>query len=205
MTDPDFTIHAPETWERMQNRYQSEETPWDDPTPPPEIIALAERLEPGRALDLGCGYGRSSLYLAQRGWQVDGVDFVAEAIAGAKKRAETAGVSVRFHHADVTDLSFLEPPYQLAFDVGCAHALDEAGLRAYHQHLSRLLEPGATYALYARLREDSPSEDGPRGLDEAVLYRIFEQNFALTKAEHGLTVMSEDNQWQSAWYWFERI
>ena len=30
---------------------------------------------PGRALDLGAGEGRNSIWLAQRGWQVTAVDF----------------------------------------------------------------------------------------------------------------------------------
>ena len=41
-----------------------------------EVVALPL----GRALDLACGEGRNSLWLAQRGWQVTGVDFSAEAI-----------------------------------------------------------------------------------------------------------------------------
>ena len=39
------------------------------------MIAAASSLPPGRALDLGCGYGRTAILLAQHGWRVDGVDF----------------------------------------------------------------------------------------------------------------------------------
>lgn len=70
----------------LQQRYQRGDLPWDEPLPPPEIIALAERLPPGRALDLGSGTGRASIYLARCGWTVDGIDFVPEAVALADAR-----------------------------------------------------------------------------------------------------------------------
>ena len=50
----------------------------DDPS---ELLEseLAD-LEPGRALDLGCGAGRASIWLADRGWRVTGVDFSTAAL-----------------------------------------------------------------------------------------------------------------------------
>ncbi|HLC22154.1 MAG TPA: class I SAM-dependent methyltransferase [Candidatus Nanoarchaeia archaeon] len=48
-------------------------------------------------LDLGCGTGRYSLILAQRGYQVTGTDLSADMIALAKKRASDARVNVDFH------------------------------------------------------------------------------------------------------------
>ena len=58
----------------------------------PVFRALLERgLLQGRTriLDLGCGPGRASIYLARLGWQVDGVDFVPQAIATARQRARS--------------------------------------------------------------------------------------------------------------------
>ncbi len=42
---------------------------------------------PGRVLDMACGEGRNSIWLAQHGWQVTGVDFSAEAITKARALA----------------------------------------------------------------------------------------------------------------------
>ena len=104
----------------MQQRYRAHDVPWDQPLPPPEIIALADELPPGKALDLGCGPGRTSIYLAQRGWQCDGIDFVPEAIALAQERAAQAGVAdhARFTVGSVTHLEGMAPPYDLAIDIG---------------------------------------------------------------------------------------
>lgn len=43
--------------------------------------------KPGRALDLGMGEGRNTIYLAQQGWQATGVDLSDVAVAQAKARA----------------------------------------------------------------------------------------------------------------------
>jgi len=47
-----------------------------------EVAALS----PGRALDLGCGAGRSAVWLADHGWHVTGVDFSEVAIGLARER-----------------------------------------------------------------------------------------------------------------------
>lgn len=191
---------------RLAARYAEGDTPWDDALPPPEVQTLTAELSPGRALDLGCGLGRTSIYLAQRGWQVDGVDFVELAVHGAAKRAAAAGVQVQFHCLDVRNLDKFKPGYNLAIDVGCAHALDAAGLEAYHAHLKRLLAPGASYLLFARLADPADeAADAPSGLDEALLRRTFSNGFRLVQADHGITEMAEDKRWRSAWFHFQRL
>ena len=193
-------------YERFVTRYESGEVPWDDSLPPPEVQALVSDLPVGRALDLGCGYGRTSIYLAQHGWHVDGIDFVPQAVAEATQRAMAAGVAqqVRFHHASVTDLAFLEGPYSLAVDIGCMHALDDVGLQSYRDGLLSLLAPGATYLLFVRLRDESEvAETGPRGILEGEVYDLFKDTFHLTKKEYGLTTAEGKAPWRSGWFWFQ--
>lgn len=71
---------------------------------PPEVLDTVATLTVGRALDVGCGFGRAALYLAHLGWQVDGVDLVPEAIAEASARATRAGLAdiAHFHVGSVT-------------------------------------------------------------------------------------------------------
>jgi SAM-dependent methyltransferase len=196
--------------ERLRERYAAGETPWDHELPPPEVIATLPDLPAGRALDLGCGYGRAAVYMARHGWRVDGVDFIDLAIAGAQRRAEAAGVADRaqFHVGPVTDLSYLSGPYDMALDVGCMHNLDEAELRAYEAELARLLRPGGLYLLFAHLRGDPVEYDSdgrPRWLVEETLHKIFQTNFNLDKAEYGQTQMPDQDPWPSAWFWFSRL
>ena len=54
-----------------------------------------------RALDLACGEGRNSIYLAQRGFEVRGVDISPRGLDRARRRAAEVGVSVDFVEADL--------------------------------------------------------------------------------------------------------
>ena len=42
--------------------------------PSPLLVETAQKLKPGRALDLACGAGRNAIWLAEHGWQVTAVD-----------------------------------------------------------------------------------------------------------------------------------
>ncbi len=66
-----------------------------------ELLAVyANGLKPGRALELGCGAGRNAVWLAERGWQVTGVDFSSAAVERGRKLAGQAGVTLEFEVAD---------------------------------------------------------------------------------------------------------
>ncbi len=61
---------------------------WDTGLTPPEVETLMKgRRNGGRALDLGCGTGTTSIYLAQYGYDVVGVDFSSKAIEQAREGA----------------------------------------------------------------------------------------------------------------------
>ena len=156
------------TFDSMQQRYRAHDVPWDQPLPPPEIIALADALPPGKALDLGCGPGRSCLYLAQRGWRCDGVDFVPEAIALAQQRAAEANLTdhVRFTVGSVTHLEGMEPPYDLAIDIGCMHNLRGADLDAYAAEVARMVRSGGLYVLFAHLAAEGATDAERHGLTD---------------------------------------
>ncbi|MFO7662886.1 MAG: class I SAM-dependent methyltransferase [Chloroflexota bacterium] len=194
-------------YEKFQQRYEEERIPWDDTLPPPEIIDLTINLKPGRALDLGCGYGRAAIYLARQGWSVEAIDFIPQAIERAKNYAAEAGVSdqIDFHVASAADLDFLNPPFDLAIDIGCMHSFSEEMLKSYRTELVRLLESGAIYTLFAHLRreESDPGED-PRGINEEDIYSLLAPYFELQRVEYGLTQVEDKPPWPSGWFWFRR-
>jgi len=192
-------------YSRFVERYEAGEVPWDDALPPPEVMNLVRPLTPGRALDLGSGYGRTAIYLAQQGWLVDGIDFVPQAIAEARRRAGAAKVQDRitFHVASVADLGFLDGRYQLAVDVGCLHALDETQQQGYQQGVARLLEQGAPYLLFARLQDETSDDEGPSGILQSDVESLFSAAFRLQKVEIGVT-HNPENSWRSGWFWFVR-
>ncbi len=66
-----------------------------------QVLALSG-VDPGSAvLDLGCGMGRHSLELAQRGYRVTGVDLSAVYLDQAREAAQEEGLAVEFLHEDM--------------------------------------------------------------------------------------------------------
>lgn len=67
-----------------------------------ESLPLIVSRTPGRrALDLACGEGRNSIFLARNGFSVTGVDISEEALAKAERRAAAEGVAVEWIAADL--------------------------------------------------------------------------------------------------------
>jgi SAM-dependent methyltransferase len=100
---------AREDW---NDRYAQKELVWTA-EPNRRFAAEVGGLEPGRALDLACGEGRNAVWLAERGWQVTGVDFSDVALAKAAELAASRGVEVDWLVADVLEYR----PEARAFDL----------------------------------------------------------------------------------------
>ena len=80
--------------EHFESAYQ-ETAPWDIPGRQPAFVGLEEAgLIRGSVLDAGCGTGENALYLASRGHEVWGLDFIPVAIE--RSEGEGAGAGRRF-------------------------------------------------------------------------------------------------------------
>jgi 2-polyprenyl-3-methyl-5-hydroxy-6-metoxy-1,4-benzoquinol methylase len=69
------------------------------------------QLPRGRALDIACGQGRNSLYLAERGFEVVAMDISAVALNEARKRAELKQLRIDWRQADLEAVRFDEAAY----------------------------------------------------------------------------------------------
>ena len=88
-------------------RYRAREQAGDfEAAPTPLVIETAAHLRPGRALDLACGTGRDSLWLAARGWSITAVDGSEAAIAALCLKADQLGMKVDARVADLTGPEF---------------------------------------------------------------------------------------------------
>ncbi len=76
-----------------------------DPTPNPRLMKLSDYLSGGRALDLACGLGGNSLFLAQKNYRVQAMDLSDVAIAFIQDQAEKKGLSLDAQVADLTGLN----------------------------------------------------------------------------------------------------
>ncbi len=76
-------------------RYGSTERMWSG-APNGALLTEVTGLEPGRALDVGCGEGADAVWLAGRGWEVTALDVSQVALDRAAAAARAAGVHVRW-------------------------------------------------------------------------------------------------------------
>jgi SAM-dependent methyltransferase len=159
-------------------------TPWDGHAIAQSLRDLIEgtsdspALPGGSALDIGCGTGDSSIYLAQHGWKVTGVDFVAKALDKARAKAGAAGVPVKFVQADVTHLTQagIDEKFELMVDNGCLHGMSDDDRDLYVKEITAAAAPGARLVIVA-----APPGGPVRflGLDEAEVERRFTPTWTL--------------------------
>jgi SAM-dependent methyltransferase len=139
-------------------------------------------LEPGRALDVGCGTGRDAVYLTKHGWRVTGIDFADDALAKARVRAAAEGVQVEWIQGDVgrLDQLGLEPGYTLLYDFGCIQGLPDPARQGAASGLTRLAAPGASLLMFA-------FKAGrhillPRGMDQGDVVALLGRGWDLAQA-----------------------
>lgn len=83
---------TPEVKQHWEDRYAERDRIWSGRVNR-WLAEIAESLSPGRALDLGCGEGGDTLWLAERGWQVVSVDISETALRRAEEEAAKRGFS----------------------------------------------------------------------------------------------------------------
>lgn len=78
----------------------------------------------GRILDVGCGPGWSSMYLAAQGYACTGIDNEASLVELARSQASRLGSSANFEVADAFDLSAYHRKFDLVFSCGVLEHFD---------------------------------------------------------------------------------
>jgi SAM-dependent methyltransferase len=143
--------------------------PWEIGGPQPAMAALLKKYPPsGPILDLGCGSGDLSLYLAQLGHQVIGIDFVEKAITSAREKAGSLPLQVRhlldFLVADALRPSLLQQKFGAVVDSGFFHLFDPGQCDHLADEVSQILLPGGHYYLH-EFAVEFPISNMPRMID----------------------------------------
>ncbi len=129
--------------------YRYFRAPWDVPARE-ELVSLVEsgRIKPCRTIDLGCGTGENAIYLAQKGFDVTGLDYAEAAIEKARGRAKVAGVRANFIVDDLTHLRHVAAPFDFLLDYGVLDDLRPRQRRLYLDNILPLTHPGSRYLLW---------------------------------------------------------
>lgn len=117
--------------------------------PDENLVSYFDRgiLKHGRALDVGCGNGRNSVYLASRGFDVQGIDFSETSIEWAIKTTKEKSVNVNFKCQSIFDYEDNEKSFDFIYDAGCFHHIKPHKREKYLNTILKYLKEDGYYAM----------------------------------------------------------
>lgn len=166
------TEQSTDPWDR---EYQGKGIPSSykaDPSTSVEwLLDMARYIRPGwqpnDAIDIGCGTGRNSLWLAQRGLSVVAIERSGVAVELVQKAISESGITLDVRHHDLTNgLPVGDESADIAIDTFVSFHVVERGQRAkYIEELARILRPGGLLLLTLATADDGfyaycPEVDG---------------------------------------------
>lgn len=205
-----MTTHEKETFLQTYDWVKTwQELPWSHDEPSMFLAEICAERQPGTALDIGCGAGTDSVFLAQQGWDVTSLDFMPKALEYTEKRAAEAGVSVTPIEADIT--TWVPPQkYDIVLDHGLLHNMDPVRYAAYRERIMNALADDGEFVLlhWHPLFPDQPQgKIGPVRTSRADIKAFFapelQEKFFAREEFEDLPDMVGRGMTQ-AYYWFRR-
>ncbi|GKU24672.1 class I SAM-dependent methyltransferase [Clostridium folliculivorans] len=182
-------------WDKFYLRDISS-VPFFSDIPDCNIVSYFERglLSRGHALDVGCGRGRNSIYLAENGFNVTGIDFSNTSIKIAREKSIEGSLEVTFLCKSIFDFEADNESFDFIYDGGCFHHIKPHRRYRYLSTISKLLKPNGYFAMncfnlkgganisdYDVYRQNSMC--GGMGFTEYKLKNILEHYFDLLEFE----------------------
>lgn len=171
----------------MEGVYRKAKQPsdllWHSEEPSPFLVeAIKKRNRPGKALDLGCGAGLFSIYMAKAGYEVTGIDFIPEALTMAETLAKKENVNVRWLQADLLNWQTNEK-FDIILDSGCLHTISDKN--KFKQRVIEWLAPDGDFILghFGRRSFFDWRPMGPIRRSKETLAELFAPELTLKKYE----------------------
>jgi SAM-dependent methyltransferase len=152
----------PDAWRVMFNIIYASEKPGYATEPNALLVSTIEGHKPGRALDIGMGQGRNSIFLALKGWDVTGFDLSDEGIATARRNADRAAAQISaIVGSERWDLIvFVYEPFPIT-------------TAAYVERLHRSLRPGGLIVIEGFGEEETVKNRPTTAIDPGRLLAAF--------------------------------
>ena len=136
-------------WDEYYRKYPLDELGWELGKPRPLLVEFVEKglIKAGKALDLCCGAGTNTIYLAKKGFDVTAIDISPTAIEIAKKKTKQANVTIDFLVENFIDLPFEDKTFVFVFDMGCFHHVEVKDRGKFIAGVNRVLKENGLYML----------------------------------------------------------
>lgn len=154
------------------------------------------------ALEIGCGTGPLSCFLAARGFQVEGIDISSTAVELARACAQERGLNIGYRAADVVRDPLPQAHYDLVVDGHCLHCIILASERlSVLQNIYESLRPGGQFWLDTMIACET-TDFGDNALldDDGILWVKVSQpgNYDLEKQLEGATYVANRRVYREA-------
>ncbi len=150
---------------RFESRYKNNDLPWNINRADYNLINAVtnEPIPVGKAIDIGCGTGDITIWLANQGFNVTGIDYSAKAIEIAKLKAKEKGaVNTSFYALDILNDKVPGGPFSFVVDRGCFHSFDLPKERKkYAKRAADLLMNGGLWLSLVGSFDDGRLDQGP--------------------------------------------
>ena len=149
---------------RFKERYERGDIPWDLGRPDKNLIemVMGKQIQPCHLLEIGSGNGSDSIWLANQGFQVTGMDLSEIAVSAARERAKSAGVTCTFLTLDFQQQAVPGAPFAMAYDRGCFHSFDTGYMRKkFARHVAAHLHESGLWLTLTGSADDPPRDTGP--------------------------------------------
>ncbi len=173
---------------RFNNRYISGDLPWNINRPDFNLVDMVRdyQIEPGKALDIGCGTGDNVLWLARQGFSVTGIDIADKAIDIAFEKSVSNNVHADFYVRDVLRDDIPGNPFNFIFDRGCFHTFDQKKQRRIFAHrVHRLLADGGYWLTLMGNADDGRFDIGPPKRTALEVVTAVEPFFEIVQLKQG--------------------
>ena len=166
-------------WEQ---RYTEGDLPWDSGEADVHLGGVLKRhaIEPAKGLEIGCGTGTNTIWLAQQEFKMTGLDIAQEAITMAERKVAAAGVHCELLVRDFLADEVPGAPYRFVFDRGVFHVFDTPADRSrFASRVAELLAPGGMWNSLVGSTDGPPRDTGPPRRSAAEVIGAVEPHFEI--------------------------
>ncbi|MEK6918570.1 MAG: class I SAM-dependent methyltransferase [Nanoarchaeota archaeon] len=123
--------------EEFDDAYSKTNAPWTSTSPPGLLKGLIAGgiIKPCKALDVGCGEGYNSIFLAKHGFDVTGIDFSRKAINYSKENSTRSGTKVNFKVMDALNIGQMNETFDFVLEWLLINHLEK---KFFDNHVSRI-------------------------------------------------------------------
>jgi SAM-dependent methyltransferase len=135
-------------WDKFYS-HSEKPIPFFKNIPDENLISYFDRgiLNKGKALDIGCGKGRNSLYLAKRGFETYGIDISKTAVESGKEISEKQGLNVNFSCESIFEFQSELEKFDFIYDSGCFHHIKPHRRSEYLGNIIKYLKPDGYFSM----------------------------------------------------------